>query len=169
MHLRTAEPREFGDINTLVQTAFLTAPVSDGLEHDLVRRLRSSPRYLPNLELVAIKNTQLIGHILAAEVTISSDHGPLNALEIAPLCVALEHRDQGIGTQLIKEVLRRGRTAKYPAVFLVGDPGYYHRFGFRPIAELNIRNLSPIPNEVTLGIELWPGAVNDLNGSISLI
>ena len=100
---------------------------------------------------------------------IDGEAGPVNALEVAPLCVASDHRRRGIGALLMKEALNRGRTAGFPAVFLVGDPRYYARFGFRPVAELGIHNTSPIPDDVVLGVELEPGALDGIDGSVTLV
>lgn len=93
----------------------------------------------------------------------------MNALEVAPLCVASDHRCRSIGTLLMKEALNRGRTTGFPAVFLVGDPRYYARFGFRPVAELGIHNTSSIPDDVVLGIELEPGTLDGTDGSVTLV
>ena len=41
------EPHEIDEVDTLIRTAFLTAPVTDGSKQDLIKRLRSSTGYLP--------------------------------------------------------------------------------------------------------------------------
>ena len=142
--------------------------MTDGSEQDMVKRLRSSTGYLPEQELIALDD-RLVGHILTTRIVIDSTAGPVNALEVAPLCVASDHRCRGIGTLLMKEALNRGRTAGFPAVFLVGDPRYYARFGFRPVAELGIHNASSIPDDVVLGIELEPGTLDGTDGSVTLV
>ena len=45
-------------------------------------------------------------------------------------------------------------------MFLVGDPRYYARFGFRPVAELGIHNASSIPDDVVLGTFAYTNTVN---------
>ena len=163
------EPHEIDEVDTLIRTAFLTAPVTDGSEQDLVKRLRSSTGYLPEQELVALDNNRIVGHILTTRIVIDGAAGPVNALEVTPLCAASDHRCRGIGTLLMKEALNRGRTAGFPAVFLVGDPRYYARFGFRPVAELGIHNASSIPDDVVLGVELEPGTLDGTDGSVTLV
>lgn len=155
------EPHEIDEVDALIRTAFLTTPVTDGSEQDLVKRLRSSAGYLPEQELV--------GHILTTRIVIDGEAGPVNTLEVAPLCVASDRRCRGIGALLMEEALNRGRAAGFPAVFLVGDPRYYARFGFRPVAELGIHNASSIPDDVVLGIELEPGALDGIDGSVTLM
>ena len=163
------EPHEIDEVDTLIRTAFLTAPVTDGSKQDLIKRLRSSTGYLPEQELVALDNDRIVGHILTTRIVIDSTAGPVNALEVAPLCAASDHRCRGIGTLLMKEALNRGRTAEFPAVFLVGDPRYYGRFGFRPVAELGLRNAGPVPDDVVLGVALMPDVFEGVGGSVTLL
>ncbi len=163
------ESHEIDEVDTLIRTAFLTAPVTDGSEQDLVKRLCSSAGYLPEQELVALDDDRIVGHILTTRIVVDGEAGPVNALEVAPLCVASDHRCRGIGALLMEEALNRGRTAGFPAVFLVGDPRYYARFGFRPVAELGIHNASSIPDDVVLGIELEPGTLDGTDGSVTLV
>ena len=162
------KPHEIDEVDTLIRTAFLTAPVTDGSEQDMVKRLRSSTGYLPEQELIALDD-RIVGHILTTRIVIDSTAGPVNALEVAPLCAASVHRCRGIGALLMEEALNRGRAAGFPAVFLVGDPRYYARFGFRPVAELGIHNASSIPDDVVLGVELEPGALDGTDGSVTLV
>ena len=64
MQLRAMEPHEIDEVDTLIRAAFLTAPVTDGSEQDLIKRLRSSTGYLPEQELVALDDDRIVGHIL---------------------------------------------------------------------------------------------------------
>jgi acetyltransferase, GNAT family len=118
------ESHEVDEVDALIRTAFLTALVTDGSEQDLVKRLRSSAGYLPEQELVALDDDRLVGHILTTRIVIDGEAGPVDALEVVPLCVALDHRCRGIGALLVEEALKRGRAAGFPAVFLVGDSRY---------------------------------------------
>ena len=86
------EPHEIDEVDTLIRTAFLTAPVTDGSEQDLVKRLRSSTGYLPEQELVALDNDRIVGHILTTRIVIDGEAGPVNPLEAAPSRVALGHQ-----------------------------------------------------------------------------
>ena len=159
------EPHEIDEVDTLIRAAFLTAPVTDGSKQDLIKRLRSSTGYLPEQELVALDDDRIVGHILTTRIVIDGAAGPVNALEVTPLCAASVHRCRGIGALLMEEALNRGRAAEFPAMFLVGDA----RFGFRPVAELGIHNASSIPDDVVLGVELEPGTLDGTDGSVTLV
>jgi putative acetyltransferase len=51
-------------------------------------------------------------------------------------------------------------------IYIVGDPAYYHRFGFKPSVSFGIKNANNIPNEYVLGCELVEGVLKRINGSI---
>ena len=155
MVIRQATQFEAPTITQLVQTAFQTAQVSDGKEQDFVLRLRDSGAYLPELELVAEKDGQLIGHIMLTKQLIQTKSGKWQEhILVAPLCVELEHRNQGIGEKLLKVGLEKAKLMGYTAAFLVGNPDYYCRFGFRQTTEFGIHNTNGIPDQFVLGIEL---------------
>jgi len=52
-------------------------------------------------------------------------------LGLAPVAVLPGRRRAGIGSALIREGLKRARRQGHEAVFVLGDPAYYGRFGFR--------------------------------------
>ena len=94
--------------------------------------------------------------------------GPRTVLYLAPLCVRPDCRGQGIGAALVAEAFSRAAGLGYRAAFLVGDPGYYSRFGFRPVTEFGIQNCSQIPDVYVQAAELRPGALGDIYGELHL-
>lgn len=167
MVIRQATQFEAPTITQLVQTAFQTAQVSDDKEQTFVLHLRDSDVYLPELELVAEKDGQLIGHIMLTKQLIQTKSGKWQEhILVAPLCVELEHRNQGIGEKLLKVGLEKAKLMGYTAAFLVGNPDYYCRFGFRQTTKFGIHNTNGIPDQFVLGIELVPNALSCQEGTI---
>ena len=72
MHIRLAQESDYQKIYELVQTAFLTAQVSDGTEQDFVLKLREGDTFIPQLEFVAEDNNELIGHIMMTKQNIQT-------------------------------------------------------------------------------------------------
>ncbi|MDO4314614.1 MAG: N-acetyltransferase [Oscillospiraceae bacterium] len=170
MHIRQAAPADYPAIYDLVKTAFQTAKVSDGTEQDFVTALRARPSYRPELELVAqAESGVLLGHVMLTETRLLAGAGkPLSALMAAPLCVRLQNRGCGLGARLLHEGMRRGRNQGYACVFLVGDPAYYGRFGFRPVTEYGLRNETHAGDRYVLGRPLAPGALEGVCGGVRL-
>lgn len=160
MTIRKAAQEDHPSIYHLVRTAFATARVSDGTEQDFVLELRRRDTYRPDLELVAEENGQLIGHILLTPLPVPGAPEGLRGLMAAPLCVRLEDRNRGLGGQLLHEGGRRAAELGYNALFLVGDPEYYGRYGFRNAVSLGFQNASGVPRPVFAGPLPEPGWVS---------
>lgn len=169
MHIRLAQESDYQKIYELVQTAFLTAQVSDGTEQDFVLKLRKGNTFIPQLEFVAEDNNELIGHIMMTKQNIQTQNGILTGVLVAPLCVKKEYRNQGIGRALITHAHQCARQLGYQAAFLVGDPLYYHRFQYFQTNKFNIKNNSEIPDQYVLACELNHDALKNIVGEINIV
>ena len=120
VNIRPEQPSDQGAIAGLVERAFGRAE-----EARLVAQLRSDGDAW--LSLVAAEGDDMVGHVLFSPMS-----APLRALGLAPVAVVPERRRRGIAAALICDGLARARAAGWEAVFVVGDPAYYRRFGFDP-------------------------------------
>jgi putative acetyltransferase len=57
---------------------------------------------------------------------------PFKALGLGPVSVRPDRQRSGVGSALIREALRQARQEGWDAVFVLGDPNFYRRFGFDP-------------------------------------
>ncbi|MBU0607739.1 MAG: N-acetyltransferase [Armatimonadetes bacterium] len=168
MTIRTESEDDFPLVRELVKAAFETAHVSSGDEQNYVDRVRESDAYLPELSLVAEDEGELIGHIMLSRMSIVRDDGSdLATLTIAPVSVTPARQNQGVGTSLMQEAMRLAREAGHKSVLLVGDPAYYHRFGFRTTADFGLRSTQGIPDENVMACELVPQALQGVSGTIT--
>jgi putative acetyltransferase len=71
----------------------------------------------------------------------------------------------GTGSQLIEEALRRAGGTRYPLIVVLGHPGYYPRFGFRPAAEYGVVAPWEVPPEAWIVLPL-PAYVSDARGLV---
>lgn len=132
--IRSASASDHDAILDVVERAFSDATRDGREEVDIVVdtwRREASPE---GLELVAVADDVVVGHVLAALGDL--DGSP--TLGIAPLSVAPEHQGHGVGSALMQELLRRVGTAGWPLALLLGDSRYYARFGFEPAARFGI-------------------------------
>ena len=166
MFIRQETPQEHDQIHDLVKVAFQTAKVSNGKEQDFVDQLRNSGNYIPDLALVAEENEILIGHIMLTKKSIATNNTEIETLLLAPLSVVLEYRNKGVGSRLIKKSFDLARLLGYKSVCLVGDPTYYHRFGFRCSSDFGIKPENDIPSQYVLACELAPNSLQGINGTI---
>ncbi len=61
---------------------------------------------------------------------LSKMEAPFPALALAPVSVIPARQREGIGTALIERAVNRARSEGWAAIFVMGDPKYYERFGF---------------------------------------
>jgi putative acetyltransferase len=78
------------------------------------------------LDLVAADGGSILGHVIGGVGRL----GGKPALAVAPLCVISSRQGEGIGSALMNDLLGRADAAGWPMVLLLGNPGYYQRFGF---------------------------------------
>ncbi len=171
MIIRQEKVNDYQTIYKLVKTAFETAKVKDGNEQDFVNVLRNSDKYIPELALVAEKDNQIIGHIMLTKTYVENGSCKFEALLLAPVSVMLEYRKQGIGTNLIRTSMEIARDMGFKAIFLAGDPMYYHRFGFVPTMQFNIKCSLEIPEDLyenIMACELVPQGLDGVSGVVKL-
>lgn len=168
MYIRQARLGDYRAIYQLVQQAFTGSRISDGQEQDWIVAQRGKKQYIPQLELVAEHNGKLVGHVLMTKHENDKLDAVLSALYLAPLSVSPMFQRQGIGSALVKAVCAYGAELGYRAAFLVGDPAYYSRFGFRSVAEFGLQNCSQIPDVYVQALELQPDALKGAQGELYL-
>ncbi len=167
--IRPENTGDFDEIYNLVKVAFQTAKVSDGDEQDYVIKLRNSGNYIPELALVAEINGKLIGHIMLTKLYIENLERKYDTLLVAPLSVVLEYRNMKIGSLLMEKALEAARNMGYQSAFLLGDPGYYSRFGFKQALDFGIQNKNNFPPEYVLACELIPNSLKGISGEINFL
>lgn len=172
MLIRQEQPEDYDAIYQMIKTAFETAKVKDGDEQDFANRLRAGNKYIRELALVAEENGAIVGHIMLTRSTVRNEEQgeqDFTAVLLAPLAVALEYRNKGVGGQLVRAAMNLARSMGYTAVFIAGDPAYYGRFGFVPTRGYGIRCTLDVPEEFTdciMVAELTPNALQGVSGLV---
>ncbi len=85
-------------------------------------------------------------------------------LLLGPVAVHPTRQGEGVGAHLIVETLAAARDAGWPRVLLVGDEGYYRRFGFARETAAGIAFPPPTNPDRILGRELVEGAFDGVEG-----
>lgn len=137
MLIRNEAAADIPSIGKLISEALLLLPQSTGTEAGIVERLRADGAL--TLSLVAEDKGEVVGHLAASPARVGTQGG---WGLIGPLVVLPSRHRQGIGTALMREAIHRLRSTCRGAA-LVGDPGYYGRFGFRAFAGLGVAGCPP--------------------------
>lgn len=166
MTIRKETLKDQGNIYHLVEEAFKTADLSDGTEQDLVNIIRQSENYIEDLSIVFEENSTLLGHIMLSKFKITDSNKTYPSLILAPLSVKLEFRNKKIGTKLINFALEKAKALGFSSVFVLGDPKYYNKFGFKESRLFNIENINDIPKEYSMCLELNKGSLKNIKGTV---
>ena len=142
----------------------LDVAMGSSRRHKSSERLREGNTPAPGLALVARDSRGLLIGTLRLWPIFAGEDRP--ALLLGPLAVAAQARCKGIGSSLMRKALRRARADGHRAVLLVGDAGYYKRFGFKQIWNSSLIFPGPVMHERFLGCELSPGALADAEGMV---
>jgi putative acetyltransferase len=132
----------------------------------LVQRIRESPGFMPDSSLVAIKDEKVVGHILFSRIHIETPQGDVKVLSLAPMAVRPEFQNSGIGSDLVREGLKRCRDLDHTIVVVIGHPEYYPRFGFIPARKKGLDLNFPVPDEAFMVCELVPDALAGIKGMV---
>lgn len=128
-------------------------------------RLREGRSPASGLAFVASDGGRIIGTIRLWSITAGPNRP---CLLLGPLAVAVDAQNRGIGGALMQHALRKAASRRYSAVILVGDIGYYRRFGFSSEGTGALHMPGPFERERLLACELVPGALKGARGLIAV-
>ncbi|MHC5233052.1 GNAT family N-acetyltransferase [Brucella sp. LJL56] len=134
MHIRKEMPEDAAEIRHMTEEAFRTVAYSNQKEGEIVDALRAAKAL--TLSLVAEENGQMLGHVAFSPVLI--DGADKGWYGLGPVSVRPDRQGEGIGGKLIREGLAILRREGAKGCVLLGDPGYYGRFGFKADARLKL-------------------------------
>ncbi|KEI34628.1 GNAT family N-acetyltransferase [Allofrancisella frigidaquae] len=131
-----------------------------GDEEKLVRLLHTDHQNL--ISLVAELDNQIIGQIILSKM--SQDGIPnIDIYGLAPMCVSPNYQNLGIGAKLVEQVIQEAKKCNIDAIFVLGHPNYYPRFGFKPATEYNVKCEYDVPADVFMVLDL-SGKLKKLHG-----
>jgi len=113
---------ESSDDNVAIRRLHLASFPGPG-EADLVDGLREAGDTI--LSLVAIDGGVLAGHVMFSRMA-----APFRALGLGPVAVLRDWRRKGIAARLIEDGIKHAKRDSWAAIFVLGSPEYYQRFGF---------------------------------------
>jgi putative acetyltransferase len=139
MQIREEAGADAVAIRRLTQAAFAGAAHASGREAAIVDELRAAGTL--TLSLVAEDGGGIVGHVAFSPVAIGGkDSGWLG---LGPISVRPDRQRLGIGGALIREGLSLLPGLGARGCVVLGDPGYYARFGFAADPDLRFEGVPP--------------------------
>lgn len=157
--IRPAAPGDLSALEALYRAAF---PEEDLLA--LLRALLDAPEDVQNR--VAEGEGELVGHVALSACRVAP--AGVGVALLGPLAVSPARQRRGIGSRLVAAALEAAGEAGASAVFVLGDPGYYGRFGFQ--ADARVAPPYPIPDDWRSGWQalVLPGSAPPPAGTLEV-
>ncbi|MEM7165722.1 MAG: N-acetyltransferase [Planctomycetota bacterium] len=139
LQIRDEAAADFAAIEAVTTAAFRGASYASGTEALIVTALRDAGEL--TISLVAVAAGSIVGHVAISPVKISD--GTTGWFGLGPISVLPQHQRSGIGSQLMEAALARLRADGARGCVVLGDPGYYGRFGFRAEQQVTLADVPP--------------------------
>lgn len=115
------------------------------------------------ISISAKRDSQIVGNVLFTPF-VFQDHPTAKCFLLAPCGVCPDHQGQGVGRELMERGIEHLTSIHADAVFVLGVPDFYPRYGFVPTDKQ-----TPYPELLTMPIswmelELKPGSATALDG-----
>jgi predicted N-acetyltransferase YhbS len=163
--IRLEEKKEQREVENLTREAFwdLYKPGCD--EHLLVHKLRKSQVFIPELNIVALYQKRLVGHIIyAMSKILTEDMKEFETITFGPVSVLPKYQQKGIGSALIRHTMALAAKKGYKAVVIYGNPRYYHRFGFQNAASFAVTTSEGKNFDAFMICELSKNSLHGISG-----
>lgn len=163
--IRPCIPADWSAVECVTRDAFWDVYKPGCDEHYLVHVLHEQNAPVPELNLVAELDGEIIGQVICVPAQLRCGDKTLDdVLCLGPLTVAPAFQRRGVGGQLMHACVSRAAELDWRAIFLVGNPDYYHRFGYRATSEFGITLPGGETMDVMMALPLYPGALDGCAG-----
>lgn len=82
-------------------------------------------------------------------------------MALAPMAAIPDRQRRGIGSALVRAGLEECRRRGVEAVFVIGHPDYYPRFGFTRASRFGVSSEFEVPDDAFMALELADGALRE--------
>ncbi|MCL3857946.1 GNAT family N-acetyltransferase [Pediococcus pentosaceus] len=168
MQIRVIDKKDFSIVDKLIRKSFEHTEHGYDNESELVDKIRTSNEYIPKLEMVAVDdNGSIVGHGLLSEVSVVGSNNVSHVgLVLAPLDVAIDHQNKGIGSKILITLEKEAKRMRYRFISILGHPNYYPRFGYVPAIEYDVHAPFDVPNEAFMIKPLYDNALDSISGTV---
>ena len=146
---------DYSATETMTREAFWNLYRPGSVEHLILHNLRNSTNYIHDLDLVALVDNEVVGHIISTKAKVVDVHNTEHEiLCVGPLSVLPTFQKKGIGSALMNHSILVAKKLGFTGMILFGNPDYYHRFGFRNAQEYGITTKEGQNFEPFMALEL---------------
>lgn len=165
IQIRKTSENDFSQTEHITREAFWNVYKPGCDEHLVLHNIRKSTCCIPGLDLIAVCDNEIIGHIVSTKAkVVDPSNIEHEVVCVGPLSVLPAFQKKGIGSMLMKHSIAAAREAGYAGMILFGSPEYYHRFGFRNAIEYGITTNDDKNFEPFMALELRSKGLDNVRG-----
>lgn len=159
--IRNERAADHKTVEDITRKAFYNVYVPGCMEHYLVHIMREHEDFVPELDLVAELDGEIIGNIMYTKAKLTDSQGEeKEILTFGPVSILPRYQRKGYGKMLIEESLERAVRLGYDAVVIFGSPANYVSCGFECCKKYNVCVEGGKYPAAMLVKELKPGALD---------
>jgi predicted N-acetyltransferase YhbS len=164
--IRQETPADFKAVEHLTMRAFWNIHGPGCNEHLLVRKIRQSQDYLPNISRVAELNGKVAGAIYYTKAKVVEDKTEHDVVTFGPLAVEPTLQNSGIGKGLLEETIHLAKEAGYSGIIIIGEPAYYPKRGFMTCDKFGITDAEGKNYDALMCLPLNKELFNSVHGKL---
>ena len=165
LSIRKIRRNEHFQTENLTREAFWNMYKPGCDEHLVLHQIRESISYVEELDVVAINENEIIGHIISSKAKVTDKQGTeKEVLCVGPVSVLPSFQNLGIGAKLMGHSISEAKKLGFKGMILFGNPDYYHRFGFRNAKEYGITTKDGQNFEPFMALELQESSLDNVKG-----
>ncbi len=117
------------------------------------------------ISLVAVEDEKVVGHIFFSPAVINYNGKAIKGMGLAPMAVHPDYQNNGIGSLLVNEGIKRVKETSSTFIIVLGHEKYYPRFGFETASKFGIKpQWKGVPDEAFMIMILDKEAMAGVSG-----
>ena len=140
--IRAERPGDYKNTELMTMRSFWNKFGPGCSEHNMVRIIRESKDYIPEISRVAELDGKIVGAVFYTKAWIDDGSTKREVALLGPLAVEPTMEGNGIGGALIKESIKLAKKTEISEIILAGEPAYYPKFGFELCEKYGITDAS---------------------------
>ena len=128
--IRQERPEDYKETELMAMRSFWNKYWPGATEHLLIRIIRESKDYVPEISRIAELDGKIVGAVYYTKAWIVDDDIKHEIVTFGPLAVEPTLEGNDIGGALMRETIKLAREDGITGIALMGEPYYYPRFGF---------------------------------------
>lgn len=165
IEIRMERPSDYRETENVVRDAFWNfySPGCD--DHYLVHIMRDHTTFVPELDVVAVYEGEIVGNVVYLTTYIEGDDGTrYEVLSLGPVAVLPKYQGKGVGAKLIAYTKELAKKMGYRAILLYGNPTFYTKQGFNAAEKYGIRDADNMYADALHVCGLYDGALDGISG-----